>query len=151
MDHEFGTNQLAESQIGWDWFGLQLDNGIDLMLYRMRNRDGSLDPNSSGTVIDGKASQLEVGTFNATPQRTWSSGKTGTAYPIDWIVSIPSRHCELHITAVLDDQELVTTRSTGIAYWEGAVRVAGTWNGKKVEGLGYLELTGYNEKYRPRV
>jgi len=152
MDHEFGTNQLAESQIGWDWFGLQLDNGVDLMLYRMRNRDGSLDPNSSGTVIDGKtAAHLDAGAFSAMPQRRWSSGKTGTAYPIEWIVSIPSRQCELRITAVLEDQELVTTRSTGIAYWEGAVRVTGTWNGKAVEGRGYLELTGYNEKYRPRV
>src|SRR5262249_44981445 len=27
MDHEFGSNQLREDQVGWDWFSIQLDNG----------------------------------------------------------------------------------------------------------------------------
>jgi predicted secreted hydrolase len=151
MDHEFGTNQLAENQVGWDWFGIQLDNGIDVMLYRMRNRDGSLDPYSSGTVVDGKSSHLDVRAFNATPQRKWMSVKTGTAYPVEWTISIPSRNCELQVTPLIDNQELVTTRSTGIAYWEGAVVVSGMWEGRPVNGRGYLELTGYAEKYRPKV
>jgi predicted secreted hydrolase len=51
----------------------------------------------------------------------------------------------------VDAQELVTTRSTGIAYWEGAVQVSGTWQGKPVSGRGYLELTGYSEQHRPKV
>jgi predicted secreted hydrolase len=151
MDHEFGTNQLGQSQIGWDWFGLQLDNGINLMLYRMRNSDGSIDAYSSGTIMDGDARHLDRAAFSATPLRTWTSGKTGTAYPVEWTISIPSQSSELRVTPLLEDQELVTTRSTGIAYWEGAVRVSGTWRGKPVEGRGYLELTGYLEKYRPRV
>jgi len=151
MDHEFGTNQLAEMQVGWDWFGLQLDNGVDLMLYRMRNRDGSLDPYSSGTIGDGKAVHLTASEFSATPQRKWKSMKTGTEYPVEWTISIPSQDCQLHITPLLDAQELVTLRSTGIAYWEGAVTISGTWKGKPVQGRGYVELTGYAEKYRPRV
>jgi predicted secreted hydrolase len=151
MDHEFGTNQLADTQVGWDWFGIQLDNGTDVMLYRMRNRDGSLDPYSSGTVVDQKSSHLDVREFNAIPQRKWTSMKTGTTYPLEWTISIPSRKCELRVTPLIDNQELVTTRSTGIAYWEGAVAVSGTWEGQPIRGRGYVELTGYAEKYRPKI
>ena len=52
MDHEFGTSQLADNEAGWDWLGIQLDNGVDIMFYRMRHRDGGIDPYSSGTIIE---------------------------------------------------------------------------------------------------
>jgi predicted secreted hydrolase len=153
MDHEFGTNQLTENQAGWDWFSLQLDNGTDLMFYRMRNRDGSLDANSSGMVVepDSKTQHLRLAEFAATPLRQWRSPNTGTSYPIEWTIAIPGRRAELRLTPLVDDQELVTIRSTGIAYWEGAVQVSGTWEGRAVRGRGYLELTGYSERHRPRI
>jgi predicted secreted hydrolase len=153
MDHEFGTNQLTEKQVGWDWFSIQLNNGAELMLYRMRNRDGSVDPFSSGTIIetDSATRPLSIAGFNAVPGRQWKSPKTGTSYPIEWTIAVPSRSIELRVTPLLDDQELVTTRSTGIAYWEGAIQVRGTWEGKPIEGHGYLELTGYSEQHRPRI
>lgn len=153
MDHEFGTNQLTEKQAGWDWFSIQLDNGTDLMLYQLRNRDGSLDPYSSGTVVapDSRTIRLRLADFAASPGRKWTSSKTGTSYPIEWTIVLPGRATELRVTPVVDDQELVTTRSTGIAYWEGAVRITGTWEGKPVTGKGYVELTGYLEQYRPRI
>ncbi len=50
MDHEFGTGQLAADQIGWDWLSLRLDNGMDLMLYRLRTRNGGASPTSGGTL-----------------------------------------------------------------------------------------------------
>jgi predicted secreted hydrolase len=153
MDHEFGTNQLAEDQIGWDWFGIQLDNGADLMIYRMRNRDGSLDPNSSGTIVSpgGQTQNLRLTDIVATPLRQWTSPDTGTSYPIEWTVRLPGQGVNLRVVPLVDAQELVTTRSTGIAYWEGAVQVSGTWQGKPVSGRGYLELTGYSEQHRPKV
>jgi predicted secreted hydrolase len=153
MDHEFGTNQLTENQAGWDWFSIQLDNGTDLMLYRLRNRDGSLDPYSSGTVIDqnSKTQPLRFAEFVATPGRQWKSAKTGASYPIEWTIALPGRGTELQLVPSVDNQELVTTRSTGIAYWEGAVQISGTWEGKPVKGKGYLELTGYLEQYRPKI
>ncbi len=153
MDHEFGTSQLTEDQVGWDWFSVQLDNGSELMLYRMRHRNGSVDPNSSGTIIgpDSKIQHLRVSEFIAVPSRLWKSTKTDTSYPIEWSISLPGRATSLRLTPLLDDQELVTTRSTGIAYWEGAVQVTGTWEGKPVAGRGYVELTGYSERYRPKI
>ena len=51
MDHEFGSNQLQDTQVGWDWFSVQLNNGLDLMIYQLRHSDGRVDPNSSGTLV----------------------------------------------------------------------------------------------------
>ena len=153
MDHEFGTNELTENQAGWDWFSIQLDDASEVMIYRLRNRDGSLDGHSSGTIVgvNSQTEHLAIEQFIATPLRYWRSGKTGTSYPIEWTIQLPKQACAFRMIPLLDDQELVTTRSTGIAYWEGAVRVTGTCSGKTVTGRGYVELTGYLERYRPKV
>ncbi|MFX6118790.1 lipocalin family protein, partial [Acinetobacter baumannii] len=65
MDHEFGSNQLTDAQVGWDWFSLQLSNNTEVMLYLMRTTAGGIDPNSSGTVIypDGKSKHLNLSDF----------------------------------------------------------------------------------------
>ena len=153
MDHEFGTNQLAPEQVGWDWFSLQLDTGEELMLYQLRHRDGAVDRNSSGTVVseDGGSRHLTAGQFAVRSLRDWASPKSEAVYRLDWEIEVPALEASLRIVPLMDDQELVTTRSTGIAYWEGAVRIEGVWRGRPVTGRGYVELTGYSEDYRPGV
>ena len=153
MDHEFGTNQLASEQIGWDWFGVQLDNGEELMLYQLRRRDGSIDRNSSGTIVgvDGRTEHLAGDEFVVSALGEWASPKSEAVYKIDWRLEIPGVDADLRVIPLMRDQELVTTRSTGIAYWEGAVRIEGTWRGQPITGRGYVELTGYSERYRPSV
>jgi predicted secreted hydrolase len=54
MDHEFFTQQLESSQVGWDWLSLQLEDNTELMLFRIRQKDGSLDPSSAGTYVDAQ-------------------------------------------------------------------------------------------------
>ncbi len=153
MDHEFGTNQLAEDQVGWDWLSLQLDNGEDLMIYGIRLKDGSMDPLSAGTVVakDGALTHLRRSDFELLPGRTWSSPRSKGVYPVQWRIRIPSLQAELRVETRLDNQELVTRTSTKIAYWEGAVEIDGVWRGKSVKGLGYLEMTGYGEGSRPAI
>lgn len=153
MDHEFGTSQLAPEQIGWDWFSLQMDNGEELMAYRLRRRDGTIDANSSATVVaaGGETRHLKLDEFSVRSLRDWPSPKSGAVYRLDWELAIPELEARLRITPLMDDQELVTTRSTGIAYWEGAVEIEGTWRGEPVSGRGYVELTGYSPEYRPDV
>jgi predicted secreted hydrolase len=153
MDHEFGSNQLTEKQTGWDWYSLQLDNGYDVMLYVIRTAEGTIDPNSSGTVIspDGTASHLSKDAFKIESKSTWTSTKTNGRYPIEWHLSIPSAKAELDLTPVLKDQELVTKGSTGVSYWEGDSSVQGSWNNKPVRGKSYVEMTGYAEKFNTRI
>lgn len=145
MDHEFGTSFLEPGQRGWDWLSLQLSDGRELMLYQLRRDDGSIDPRSSGTLVgrDGKAKHLDVTAFTLTPGRATFTSKNGAVYPIEWTVTIASEQLDLKVTTPLNDQELALQRSTGVAYWEGAIDIAGSAAGQAVSGSGYLEMTGY--------
>jgi predicted secreted hydrolase len=146
MDREFGSNVLAPDQQGWDWLALQLSDGSDLMIYQLRRRDGSRDPHSSGTLTraDGRVVPLEAGDFAITPAGpSFRSTRTGAVYPIGWRIDIPAESLALTVSTPLANQELDATASTGVAYWEGLVDVAGTLRGRAVTGRGYLEMTGY--------
>ena len=148
MDHEFGSNQLGEDQVGWDWFSIQLDNNTEAMLYLIRRKDGSPDPYSSGTLVkaDGTTKHLALTEFRVEVEERWKSVKSGANYPMKWKVAIPAEEIELEITPAFRDQELITNRSTRVTYWEGAALISGTARGRPVKGDGYVELTGYAGK-----
>ncbi len=145
MDHEFGTSFLEPQQLGWDWFSIQLDDGTDLMLFQLRRTDGSRDVHSSGTLVDaaGRPVGIRTGDFDLQPGRRWRSSSSGATYPVHWRVTLPSCGIDLNVDAALDDQELRTTESMGITYWEGAIEVTGVREGRPARGRGYLEMTGY--------
>ena len=145
MDHEFFSSQLTPDQIGWDWFSIQLDNGEDLMLFRLRRRDGSVDPYSAGTFVDaaGASRHLAVAQFSLVPGATWTSPANGAHYPVHWTVRVPSLALELTASTPLEDQELVSGNQFWPTYWEGAISLHGVRAGKPVAGVGYLEMTGY--------
>lgn len=146
MDHEFGTSFLEPEQRGWDWFAIQMSDGRELMLYQLRRASGSRDPRSSGTLVDraGKTIHLANADFTLTQGSAQFKSKNGAVYPLEWKVSVPSQRLELTVTTPLADQELSLEKSTGIAYWEGMIDVAGTAGGNAVTGSGYLEMTGYH-------
>ncbi|MGH7873635.1 MAG: lipocalin-like domain-containing protein [Candidatus Binatia bacterium] len=148
MDHEFGSSQLREDQVGWDWFSIQLDNQAELMLYLMRRKDGSIDSYSSGTLIkpDGTTRSLSSREFHIDILEHWKSPKSGANYPMKWKVAIPSEQIELEITPPFREQELITNRSTRVTYWEGAVAINGKFQTKPIMGQGYVEMTGYAGK-----
>jgi predicted secreted hydrolase len=145
MDHEFGSDQLRDTHTGWDWVSVQLSDGRDLMLYRLRTVDGRLDSCSSGTIVepDGRTRTLAFDEFDTHPRGQWVSPRTGGRYPSGWDVRVPGEALELRLSPTLDDQELLAQSMGGIAYWEGSVRVSGTSAGQPVRGGGYVELTGY--------
>ncbi|MGH7844805.1 MAG: lipocalin-like domain-containing protein [Candidatus Binatia bacterium] len=150
MDHEFASNQLAENQVGWDWFSLQLDNQTEIMLYQLRRKDGSVDPYSSGTIVyeNGSARHLKLADFKIEVLERWKSPKSGGVYPMKWKVTIPSESLQLAIVPFFSGQELDTRKSTQVTYWEGAAAVTGTRSQSSVAGMGYVEMTGYAGKLR---
>jgi len=152
MDHEFGSNQLTAQQVGWDWFSLQLSNNSEVMLYLMRNVDGTIDSNSSGTLVnaDGSVKHLALSEFSVRKLGEWKSARTGGVYPMGWQILIPSAHAELKIEPVMKEQELVTS-GAGVTYWEGASKISGTCNKADVTGEAYVEMTGYAEKFRENI
>ena len=145
FDHEFGSNQLAADQEGWDWFGLNLSDGSSLMVYLIRRTDGALEPDSSGTWVtaEGTAVPVDLSMIEVTARDVWRSRQSGAEYPSGWWIRIPDLGLELSVDPLLRGQELATTRSAGIIYWEGAVSVSGRSRGRPLTGTGYVELTGY--------
>jgi predicted secreted hydrolase len=143
LDREWGSNQLAPNQAGWNWFSLQFTDGTELMLYQMRTKDGGLDPNSSGTFVvqNGATQRLVRDDYQLLPTKFWSSKASGGRYPIDWQLTVPKLNLRVEISTPLESQELVLKP---IAYWEGLVEIQGTRNAASVRGHGYMELTGYS-------
>jgi predicted secreted hydrolase len=153
MDHEFGSTQLQDYQVGWDWFSIQMENDMELMLYIIRHEDGKPDAYSSGTLInpDGTSRHVRLEEFEIRVLETWKSRKTQARYPAKWNIKISQPNIELMVTPTVDDQELTTQESTRVTYWEGSVKVEGTFEGKPITGVGYVELTGYAEPMGGRI
>ena len=149
MDHEFGSGDLADNLVGWDWFSLQLDNAYEIMAYGLRRNDGTFDPASSGTFVlpNGSSKALAFQDIQISVNRHWTSPVSGARYPHHWTFSIPDEDIKLSLSPRMANQELVTTQSTRVTYWEGAVDITGQWKGQDIHGQGYVELTGYAEPY----
>jgi predicted secreted hydrolase len=148
MDHEFSTSALSDNQIGWDWFSIQFDDGRELMVYRIRRDDDSLDPFSQGILIetDGRTRRLSSDDFHISVEDTWRSPHSGGVYPAEWTITIPGEELKLRIRPVIANQEL----GLSYIYWEGAVDVEGEHKGQLISGRGYVELTGYAQSLKGR-
>lgn len=153
MDHEFGSGDLGPDQVGWDWFSIQLENQTELMFYRLRRADGTTDPASSGTLVfpDGRSQHLLTSDVHIEALDHWTSGQSGTRYPSRWHIEVPTAGLMLDLIPRLSNQELMTRRSTQVTYWEGAVEVTGKLREASIAGLGYVELTGYAERFRQKL
>ena len=140
MDREWSSSQLSDAHVGWDWFALQLSDGRDIMYGVLRPRSDSGSPFRLGTIVeaDGSYRNLENVDVNLEVLDRWQSPLGGT-YPSRWRVKIPEEGLDLEVTPFVSDQELDAI----VRYWEGAVQIEGSANGKPVSGSGYVELTGY--------
>lgn len=132
LDREWSSQPLTANQTGWDWFSLHLDSGEQVMLYRMRHKDG--EPYLTGTWIDarGQTQSLHAADILLTPQDT--AKVAGRSMPVRWSIKIPDKQLDLTLDA-LNPKAWMDLR---IPYWEGPVQLRGSHGGQ-----GYLEMTGY--------
>jgi predicted secreted hydrolase len=146
LDHEWSSEYLDSQAVGWDWIGVDLDDGAALMAFRIRGPRGE-QRWAGGTLrgSDGQVQILQPADVEFHPGRRWTSPRTRIAYPVQWRVRAGRR--EFNLEPLLDDQENDTRLSTGAIYWEGAVRA---YERERLVGRGYLELTGYGERLRLR-
>ncbi len=141
LDREWSTSALGPDQTGWDWFALQLDDGRDLMFYRLRRKDGNLDSFSKGVLVetDGQVRRLGWNEVELQPIGKWVSPHTRDRYPAGWRLRLPAANLDLTVTPKVADQEMRLT----VRYWEGAVAVSGQAGDQAIGGQGYLEMTRY--------
>ena len=142
LDHEWSSAYLAREASGWDWAGINFDDGSALMAFQIRDRHGGrFWAGGSLRGRDGTVRALGPDDIRFAPRRHWRSPRTGTLYPV--AMAVQAADLRIDLVPLMDDQELDSRASTGAVYWEGAVTA--TRDGQTV-GRGYLELTGY---FRP--
>ena len=140
LDHEWSESVLPEGAVGWDWIGINLDDGSALTAFQLRRADGSaLWSGGSHRPRDGAVRDFAGLEARFEPLTHWTSGATRARYPVRWRVDTPAGRFE--VRALVDAQELDGRNSTGTVYWEG---LSALFNaaGQRV-GTGYLEMTGY--------
>lgn len=153
LDREWSTSLLGEGQTGWDWFSLQLDDGREVIAFRIRNADDD-PPNASSAPLgyvalvhspdeeattDHPLRLLDASAARLRATGSWTSPKSGISWPSGWRLTLPDANLDLTLEPILKNQEL----NLAFRYWEGAVRVEGIADGRPVTGWGYAELTGY--------
>ena len=143
FDHQWG-DFIAVGGGGWDWFAINLDDGTDLTLSLVRDRDGSY-PLVYGTLIEEDGSTVHVPreAFSVEVTRRWTSPMTGADYPAGWRIELPGERLTIDLVPTVAHQELDTRATTGVVYWEGSQVVRGARDGQPLGGEAYVELTGY--------
>lgn len=148
-DHEFGkpTTDTPEGRIehniAWNWISVQLVNGYQISAYDLfDNNDGGAGCGRWVIVIDPQGRVHQYEDFTLQPLKNWTSSRTFDTYPTAWQLDIPAAGISLYAEAEFSAQEFITIISKP-AFWEGRVRVEGTFGGVPAFGLGYVERSGF--------
>jgi predicted secreted hydrolase len=144
FDHEWSSEYLAPDAMGWDWIGINLNDGGALMAFRIRTPSGG-QYWAGGTLRTASGTtRFAPSQIEWTPLRHWQSVRSGVTYPVSWRVRVGD--IQVTLRPLMDDQENDSRNSVGALYWEGAVEALD--DAAQLIGRGYLELTGYQSKLR---
>ncbi len=137
IDHQWGE-QMSGATALWDWYGLHLSNGDDLMLYRIRDAEGKpVILQGSKVTKDGRVRPLLD--LKMDSYLNWTSPRTGFTYRVAWRVS--GRGWSLTLRPKRLEQEIYSD-AIPVAYWEGPVEGEGMWWGQPVKAWGMGEFVG---------
>jgi predicted secreted hydrolase len=141
LDHEWSSTVLAPNAAGWDWVGMNLDDGSALTAFELRPRDASEAPVYAYAALrprDGPLRTYAPEEVRFTRIDEWTSPRTRARWPIAQQLRVGDR--TFRTQPLMNDQELDSRRTSGTVYWEGASRLL---EASRQVGRGYLEMTGY--------
>lgn len=141
LDREWSSTYLMPGAVGWDWTGLNFDDGGALMAFRIRSTEGrTLWAGGTLRAANGRLARLGPHDVAFSPRHLWRSPRTGALYPVDPVLKIrtPTGIRAIPLRPLFPDQELRGHAGAIPVYWEGAVT--------STHARGYLELTGYAGK-----
>lgn len=143
MDREWSTSALERDQAGWDWFSIQIENGIDIMYFQLRSIQGEEANFGKGSWVDkiGNVEYIALEDVELTVLERWES-PAGNEYPVKWSLNIPKKAIELVLEVKMKNQ----VHDISVDYYEGAIQITGDYKGTPIKGNGYVELTGYEKK-----
>jgi predicted secreted hydrolase len=145
LDHEWSDALMHPDAVGWDWIGMNLDDGGALTVFHLRRADGSaVWAGGSLRARGGMPRAFRADEVRLEAGRRWISPYTQAGYPVQWRIDTPAGR--FTVRALLDDQELDSRGSTGAVYWEGLSELL-DGEGRRI-GRGYLEMTGYAARLR---
>jgi predicted secreted hydrolase len=150
LDRQWGTSWVVQDT-GWDWFGLQLSDGSDLIVYRVRDNATGAIRRAEATLLRPDGTQVVDSAPVFAPSGAWTDRASGIVYPATFRLTLPALGLSLTTTPVFPNQTIPVV-GIGDAIWEGAVNVTGrTRAGAAVTGRGYSELVGYRAPRRQPV
>lgn len=144
LDREWSSTLLNPAAVGWDWLGLNMDDGSAVTLFRVRDgKGGAVWAGGSHRDAQGRLQALGRDDVRWQDGGWWRSARSGARWPVRPAVAfrVDGRWQQLAVTPLMPDQELDSRSGGGPLYWEGAVKVAPDQG--RPGGRGYLELTGY--------
>jgi predicted secreted hydrolase len=149
FDREWDPCCFAGVAVQWDWYGVQLDDGQELMVYDIfvaghRDQIMSRTVNFSGRAPGCDQGVLDASQFTLGHAGAWTSPHSGITYPTSFTVDIPSRGLHLTVHPTVQDQELTAIPAFFTPWYEGSMIVDGTKNGAPIHGVGQAELFGYS-------
>ena len=143
LDREWSSSYLPPDAVGWDWTGVNFDDGSALMAFQMRRRDGQA-VHAGGTLrrADGTQLVLTPEDVRFVPRRRWHSPQTGATYPVeaDFEIRLPEGMRRIppdatlrcsgigrarHGNAQLLGRTGLNTRWTGLSRAHGICRIFG--------------------------
>lgn len=150
LDHEWSSAPLAPEAVGWDWVGMNLDDGSSLVAFQVRRAPtaGAADPVMRYAALRNRTGSVQTfapGDVDFTPLAQWHSARSGGRWPVAQRIRVGGRRFDTE--PLFADQELDSRLTTGAVYWEGASRLL---EGGQPVGRGYLEMTGYVSPLRLR-
>ncbi len=140
MDHQWADCSYRKDK--WSWFALQLEDHTEIMCVEYddgTNRDYLVD------IIYSDGRQEHLNKLILRPgKEVWTSKETKSEYPMTWELEIPDRKMVFRVKSLIHDQEMIFG---AINYWEGPTGISGEIDGRKVKGLGFMELVGFASDY----
>lgn len=147
FDHQWGIDYSLLQKTGWNWFGIQLEDGRELLINQFHSfRAGeTFSPMANLIEKDGEVKFTRDVKFHA--EKCWKSPLTNAVYPLQWAITIPEFNMKMTVVANFEKQEMPII---GVlqAIWEGTCSISGEEgrpNQKKrqLHGKGFMELVGY--------
>lgn len=140
MDHQWAD--VSYSKDKWTWFSIQLDNETEMVCFKY---DGKKTKTYLASISYPDGKQEHFNEVEIIPLGlNWTSPKTKATYPLSWRIKLPAKNIDLRVDPLIKDQEMVFG---SINYWEGPFKIIGLFNGKKMKGVGFMELVGYPSQY----